>query len=456
MGEVAGGRSQPCACRSPPTTRSASSPASSTPWSRACASASASARPSAAMSTRASPPPSCARQGEGVLAGEIGEATILFTDIAGFTTIAEYLAPDRAGGGAERVSRDRAGADPRPWRRGQHLHRRRPVRLVQHAARLRRAMPAPRCGPRSTSSAPSAAAPSATMGVALATRIGISTGHVIGGSVGAGQRMSFTLLGDTVNLAARLEAVEQGARHAHSRLAEHARGLRRAASSSTALGSVAVRGRSDAVAVFSVDPNGQETSFMNASGSVARPGEAAGPRPRAGGRARRQARRRGRSHRAVSLGQCRAAEGRQADRHDHPAAVWRPGQGLARRRAGHRGAVGGLRRHRPHRRRDQHGRDQRGDGLRLGRAEEDGGRHGAGGRQARHLHHRARGGLGRQRHDHARRQEGQPLRRQRPQALDHRRRRLAPAPDLRQGLSTRRATRKASAASSPSATRPRG
>ena len=54
------GRSRASACRSPPTTRSASSPASSTPWSRACASASASARPSAAMSTRAWPPPSCA------------------------------------------------------------------------------------------------------------------------------------------------------------------------------------------------------------------------------------------------------------------------------------------------------------------------------------------------------------------------------------------------------------
>ena len=37
-------------------------------------------------------------------------------------------------------------------------------------------------------------------GVALATRIGISTGSVIGGSVGAGQRLSYTLLGDTVNL----------------------------------------------------------------------------------------------------------------------------------------------------------------------------------------------------------------------------------------------------------------
>ena len=46
-------------------------------------------------------------------------------------------------------------------------------------------------------------------GVALDTRIGISTGHVIGGSVGAGQRLYFTLLGDTVNLAARLEELNK-------------------------------------------------------------------------------------------------------------------------------------------------------------------------------------------------------------------------------------------------------
>ena len=45
------------------------------------------------MSTKASPPTILRRQGEGASAGETGEATILFTDIAGFTTIAEYLAP---------------------------------------------------------------------------------------------------------------------------------------------------------------------------------------------------------------------------------------------------------------------------------------------------------------------------------------------------------------------------
>ena len=48
-------------------------------------------------------------------------------------------------------------------------------------------------------------------GVALATRIGISTGQVIGGDVGTGKRTSFTLLGDTVNLAARLEELNKHA-----------------------------------------------------------------------------------------------------------------------------------------------------------------------------------------------------------------------------------------------------
>jgi len=96
-------------------------------------------------------------------------------------------------------------------------------------------------------------------GVALATRIGISTGPVIGGSVGAGQRLSFTLLGDTVNLAARLEELNK----------HHA--TRILVSQSTheacggqfvfgALGSMPVRGRSEPVVIFSVDPNGQGTT----------------------------------------------------------------------------------------------------------------------------------------------------------------------------------------------------
>ena len=96
-------------------------------------------------------------------------------------------------------------------------------------------------------------------GVALDTRIGISTGHVIGGSVGAGQRLSFTLLGDTVNLAARLEELNK--QYGTRILVSHST---RAACGDgfvfNGLGSVTVRGRSDAVEIFSVEPNGQGTS----------------------------------------------------------------------------------------------------------------------------------------------------------------------------------------------------
>jgi class 3 adenylate cyclase len=90
-------------------------------------------------------------------------------------------------------------------------------------------------------------------GVAFATRIGISTGPVIGGDVGADRRMSFTLLGETVNLASRLEELNK----------EH--GTHILVSSSTCLacgdgfafqplGKVAVRGLTEPVAIFSVDP----------------------------------------------------------------------------------------------------------------------------------------------------------------------------------------------------------
>jgi class 3 adenylate cyclase len=93
-------------------------------------------------------------------------------------------------------------------------------------------------------------------GVALATRIGISTGHVIGGSVGAGKRLAFTLLGDTVNLAARLEQLNKdyGTRILVSNSTREACGDQFVFRD---LGSVAVRGRSDAAIVFSVDPHGQ-------------------------------------------------------------------------------------------------------------------------------------------------------------------------------------------------------
>jgi class 3 adenylate cyclase len=195
------------------------------------------------------------REGEGVLAGETREATVLFTDIAGFTTIAEHLAPDdlvaalndyletvlepiRAHGGVVNtfIGDGLFASFNMPLACDNHA-----CAAVRAAIDIQRAV-----GGRTFGG----------MGMAFPTRIGISTGRVIGGSVGAGRRLTFTLLGDTVNLAARLEQLNKDY------------GTRILVSSSTReacgdqfvfqeIGSVAVRGRSDAATVFSVDPHGQ-------------------------------------------------------------------------------------------------------------------------------------------------------------------------------------------------------
>ena len=195
------------------------------------------------------------REGQGVLAGETREATILFTDIAGFTTIAEYLAPDRLVTALNEYLetvlgpiRAHGGVVNTFIGDGLFASFNMPLICENHgAAAVRAAIDIQRAVGNRTFG---------NEGVAFATRIGISTGNVIGGSVGAGQRMSFTLLGDTVNLASRLEELNK----------QH--GTRILVSESTrtacngefkfyALGTVAVRGRSDTVAIFSIDPNSQ-------------------------------------------------------------------------------------------------------------------------------------------------------------------------------------------------------
>lgn len=196
-----------------------------------------------------------ARQGEA--SGEIGEATILFTDIAGFTTIAEHLGPSEL----VAVLNEYLETVLEPIRRnggvvntfigdGLFASFNMPLACPDHAcAAVRAAIDIQRAvGDRIFGD----------FGVALATRIGISSGPVIGGSVGAGQRMSYTLLGDTVNLAARLEALnkDHGTRILVSQSTRDACGERFAFAS---LGTVAVRGRSEQIAVFSPDSNLQGT-----------------------------------------------------------------------------------------------------------------------------------------------------------------------------------------------------
>jgi class 3 adenylate cyclase len=197
------------------------------------------------------------RQGEGALAGETGEATILFTDIAGFTTIAEYLAPHELVAALNQYLetvlepiRRHGGVVNTFIGDGLFASFNMPLACPEHAAAaVRAAVDIQRAVSSRTFG---------EQGVALATRIGISTGPVIGGSVGAGRRLSFTLLGDTVNLAARLEQLnkDHGTRILVSQSTRDACGERFAF---RPLGQASVRGRSEQITIFSLDPNLQET-----------------------------------------------------------------------------------------------------------------------------------------------------------------------------------------------------
>ena len=132
----------------------------------------------------------------------------MFTDIEGFTGLSERLAPAEVARHPERLSRHRGAGDPAPRRRRQQLHRRRPVRQLQPAAAARESRRRRHRRPRSTSSRPWPARPSRRRAT-LRTRIGINTGTVIGVTIGTENRLNYTLLGDAVNIASRVEQLNK-------------------------------------------------------------------------------------------------------------------------------------------------------------------------------------------------------------------------------------------------------
>ena len=145
------------------------------------------------------------------LGGEMREATILFSDIAGFTTISERLTPTQLVGLINRVLE---GQTERILDHGGYLDKYigdavmavfgSPEELENHALKACQAALACRAALEQLNDEIEG-----QFGMRLGMRTGINTGDVIVGNVGSTRKRNFTVLGDAVNLASRLEGANK-------------------------------------------------------------------------------------------------------------------------------------------------------------------------------------------------------------------------------------------------------
>lgn len=189
------------------------------------------------------------------LGGELREVTLLFSDLQGFTSMSEQLAAtevvrllndylqemirtiDQHGGTVDKIMGDGIMAyfgAPRP----QPDHAR---DAVACALEMQAALERFRQERRAQGLAP------------LFMRIGIHTGEAVVGLIGAQERSEYTIIGDVVNVAARLEAMNKEF-GTTILLSEATCRAAQPAEPATFRGEVTVRGRRDAIGVYSIGP----------------------------------------------------------------------------------------------------------------------------------------------------------------------------------------------------------
>jgi class 3 adenylate cyclase len=184
--------------------------------------------------------------------GELREITVLFADLPGFTELTEELgagvepsltrfltlsiaAIHAEGGTVDKFIGDAVMAI---WN-APHDEPDHALRACRAAAAIRDAL--------------HAMPPLAPKHDAVRVRIGINTGVALVGNIGSAERLSYTAIGDAVNLASRLVGIakDQGVEIALSDATlRNSRGLLAARS----LGSVAIRGKVMPVGVHTIDP----------------------------------------------------------------------------------------------------------------------------------------------------------------------------------------------------------
>jgi adenylate cyclase len=185
--------------------------------------------------------------GRGALAPVEREATVLFADIAGFTAMTERL------GAARTVEILNVYFDEVTRIIGAHNG----IVTQFQGDGVLATFNVPIEDPNHVSNAFQAAeeilacaAARKYAGERIGVRIGLNTGSVVAGNVGGGGRQSYTVHGDAVNLAARLEALCK--EHGTSLLISTATAKALPGAKLVPVGSIAVRGLAEPVAVYSL------------------------------------------------------------------------------------------------------------------------------------------------------------------------------------------------------------
>jgi class 3 adenylate cyclase len=187
----------------------------------------------------------------GRVADTLAEATLMFTDIEGFTALSEHLSPS---GVADVLNRYYAAIVPVIQRHGGVVNNcigdglfasfNLPLPQADHAAAALRA---------ALEVQAALAGLQFPAGMRIRTRIGINTGPVIGVTIGTADWLNYTLLGDAVNVASRIEQLNKD----YGTLVLASESTVQAAGGSfacTRLGEADVRGHKGGVVVYRIDP----------------------------------------------------------------------------------------------------------------------------------------------------------------------------------------------------------
>jgi adenylate cyclase len=183
--------------------------------------------------------------------GEVRDVTVLFSDIEGFTTLAESMPPDAV---AALTSESLASATAAVHASGGIVDKfigdsvmalwNAPSHVLDHAARACSAAVAARDAERRLVESPAwSGRPK------IRTRFGVHTGRAVVGNIGSPERLNYTAVGDTVNLASRLEGLNK-VYGTSIIVSEAVRELAGARFDFRLVDRVAVKGRAGSVRVF--------------------------------------------------------------------------------------------------------------------------------------------------------------------------------------------------------------